>query len=330
MQAVLTIATAFIASAVGTRVLIDWLSARQVVAVENDRTMHSGQVPQGGGRAVIAAALATALAMSPWQAWYAVLVPAAAGLAVMSAMNDRRDIPFLWRLAAHLGAAALLLLLIPSQTYIFGGLLPFGLDRAVALLALGWFINLYNFMDGIDGLSGIESMTIAGGALAVLWRAGVASPLEGLALAVLGASAGFLVWNWHKARIFLGDVGSIPLGFLMGGLLLYVATNVSLAAAVILPLYYLTDATLTLLKRFWRGEKVWEAHRTHAYQRAARTAGSHSAVVLKIAACNAVLIGAAVVAVTSPLSGLVLAGLSVTALMWTLERMAGSRNPTPC
>jgi UDP-N-acetylmuramyl pentapeptide phosphotransferase/UDP-N-acetylglucosamine-1-phosphate transferase len=171
-------------------------------------------------------------------------------------------------------------------------------------------------------LSGVETMTISGGALAVVWRAGVASPLDGLALAVLGASAGFLVWNWHRARIFLGDVGSIPLGFLLSGLLLYVATNVSLAASVILPLYYLTDATLTLIRRFWRGEKVWEAHRTHAYQRAARAAGSHSAVVLRIAACNAVLIGAAVVAVAHPWTGLIAGAVSVGALLWDLERLA--------
>jgi UDP-N-acetylmuramyl pentapeptide phosphotransferase/UDP-N-acetylglucosamine-1-phosphate transferase len=322
VYAVLTIVIAFVASTAGTRVLIDWLAERRVVAVENDRTMHSGQVPQGGGKAVIAAALGTALAMWPWAAWYAVLVPGAIGLAAMSAVNDRRDIAFVWRLAAHLLAAAALLVLIPSQTFVFGGLVPFGLDRALALMALGWFINLYNFMDGIDGLSGIETMSISGGALAVLWRAGVTSPLDGLALAVLGASAGFLVWNWHRARIFLGDVGSIPLGFLLGGLLLYVATNVSLAASVILPLYYLTDATLTLIRRFWRGEKVWEAHRTHAYQRAARAAGSHSAVVLRIAACNAVLIGAAVVAVAYPWTGLIAGAVSVGALMWDLERLA--------
>ena len=324
MHAVLTIVIAFVASAVGTRFLIDWLTARQAVAVENDRTMHSGQVPQGGGAAVIAAALGTGLVMWPWPAWYSVLIPGAIALAVMSAINDRRNIAFMWRLGAHLLAAGLLLVLVPGQTLIFGGLLAFGLDRLIALLALGWFINLYNFMDGIDGLSGVESMTIASGTLAVLWRAGVSSPLDGLALAVLGASAGFLVWNWHKARIFLGDVGSIPLGFLMGGLLLYLATNVSLAAAVILPLYYLTDATLTLLGRLWRGERVWEAHRSHAYQRAARAVVSHSAVVLRIGACNIVLIGAAVLAVGYPVFGLAVAVVSVGALMWELERLAAS------
>ena len=322
MYAFLTIAVAFAASALGTRAISDWLATRKLVAVENDRTMHSGSVPQGGGAAVISSALCTAIAMWPWSPWHTVLIPAAVCLAAVSAANDRQDIAFQWRLTAHLVAAMLVLALIPEKTLIFGGILPFAFDRLVALVAFGWFINLYNFMDGIDGITGVETMTLAGGAVALSWSTGASAPLDGLALAIFGASAGFLIWNWHKARIFLGDVGSIPLGFLTGALLLQIATTQSLAAAVILPMYYLADASLTLLRRFWRGEKVWLAHRSHAYQRSALAIGSHSPVVVRIAACNCVLIVAAIVALKQPWLGLALGAGAVTTLLWSLERIA--------
>lgn len=328
MHATLTVALAFVASTLATRALIDWLNARQLVAVENDRTMHSGQVPQGGGLAVIAVSLTTALLLWPWSPGTTVLVPTAIGLAALSAANDARDISFPWRLAAHLLAACVAVALIPSEVPILGGWLPLALDRIIAVLALTWFINLYNFMDGIDGIAGVETMTITGGALCVLWYAGASSPLEGLALAIFGASAGFLVWNWHKARIFLGDVGSIPLGFLLGAMLIHLATAHSLAAAVILPLYYLTDATLTLVRRMARSEKIWQPHRSHTYQRAARALGSHSAVVWRIIACNLVLIAAAVAALEAPVASLIIAVSTVAVLMWHLESIPTTPIPS--
>ncbi len=324
MTALLTIAIAFCVTVFATRALMTWLQAQRLVAVENDRTMHVGAVPQGGGAAVVTVALGTAIILWPWSSWHTVIVPTTVALAGLSAANDRQDIAFQWRLAAHLAAAVLLVMLVPSAMFIFGGAVPWLLDRLIGVIALAWFINLYNFMDGIDGIAGTETMSLAGGALALSWTSGTPFPLEGLALAVVGASAGFLVWNWHKAQIFLGDVGSIPLGFLTGAILLHIAVYQSLAAALILPLYYLTDATLTLARRFWRGEKLSQAHRSHAYQRSARAVGSHSAVVLRIALCNGALIGAAMIALAYPWAGLALATVIVAALLWHLETIATS------
>ena len=322
LYALLTVLISFAASAIGTRWLIDWLRARQFVASENDRTMHQGQVPQGGGIAVLAASLVTALVFWPGSSWLGLLASASMALAVLSAINDAREIPVRWRLAAHVATSALALSLIPGSTLIFGGWLPFLLDRVLALLAFAWFINLYNFMDGIDGIAGVETITIALGYVLVMSAAHGAPDLTGLALAIAGAAAGFLVWNWHKARIFLGDVGSIPLGFLTGALLLQLAATQSLAAALILPLYYLTDATLTLARRYLRGDKVWQAHRDHAYQRAARAVGSHSAVVIRIAGCNMVLAASALLALRAPLLGLIAAGTAVAIIMRMLESLA--------
>ena len=188
MQSLLTVALAFAASAIGTRRLIDWLAARRLVANENDRTMHTGRVPQGGGMAVVPAVLAPALLLWPAPLPMWLLFAVASGLALMSALNDREDIPFQWRLAAHAVAAAVALSLLPSNALVFGGLLPFALDRAIALIALVWFINLYNFMDGIDGIAGVETITIAGGALVVMAAGHRANAFEGLELALVGAA----------------------------------------------------------------------------------------------------------------------------------------------
>lgn len=321
--------TAFGLSVMSVRWFIGWASARDAVAIENDRSMHSGRVPQGGGAPALVSVIAAVILMwgSGWQG--ALLLLAAAGLSALSFINDRQEIGFPVRLGAHAAAAALALVLIPGSVSLLGGWLPLALERAIALIAYVWFINLTNFMDGIDGITGVETISVAAGVLACVWAGGddFSSPLGhglgGIALGLIGAAAGFLVWNWPKARVFLGDAGSVPFGFLLGALLLYLAATVSTASALILPAYYLTDATRTLLQRFWRGEKVWQPHRTHVYQRAARAVGSHAAVVVRIAVCNAVLIAAALVAVHRPVLGLIAGAVAVFALMRDLERLAG-------
>ena len=322
MPGLLTAIVAFAASSLGTRLFIDWLHARNLVAVENHRTMHTGAIPQGGGVPVVMAILATSLVMGAWTSDDWSIGSLALVLAILSGINDRVDLPPLVRLAVHAGAAMGAVALLPASVLILHGWLPWALDRLVVVLALVWFMNLYNFMDGIDGITGVETISITVGALIVGHVAGVPLDMDGLTLAILGASAGFLVWNWHKARIFLGDVGSIPLGFLAGFILLKLAASTSLAAALILPLYYLTDATLTLVRRLLRGEKVWEAHREHAYQRAARAVGSHAAIALRIAACNSVLIVLAVVALSLPMLAFAMAALTVATLMAHLEAIA--------
>ena len=140
--------------------------------------------------------------------------------------------------------------------------------------------------------------------------------------------AGFLPWNWSPARIFLGDVGSVPLGYLLGWLLLLAAIEGAWAAALILPAYYLADASLTLLRRAARGEKVWRAHRQHAYQRAVRGGLSHRWVAGALAALNLVLIALAVLLAPDwPWAALAAAGLAVFGLLAYFER-AGARGKT--
>jgi UDP-N-acetylmuramyl pentapeptide phosphotransferase/UDP-N-acetylglucosamine-1-phosphate transferase len=320
---IVTLLAAFTASVLGTRAFIDWLAARQLVAVENDRTMHQGRIPQGGGAPVIAAVIGVTGLLWPWSWQLGWVFAAAAGCALISASNDQREIPFLWRLAAHAVGSAVVVQTTLGAAQLLP-VLPVWIERCLEIAALVWYVNLYNFMDGIDGITGVETMTIAGGALLVMYAGGGTATFTGVAWSLVGASAGFLVWNWHRARIFLGDVGSIPLGLLTGALLLHLAANVSLVAAVILPLYYLTDATGTLLTRLRRGETPWQAHRSHAYQRAALRVGSHSNIVLRITLCNAVLILAAVAAVRWPVIGSGVAVGAVALLMVDLERIAAT------
>ena len=186
--------------------------------------------------------------------------------------------------------------LLFSENLFSGGLLPPGLDMVAAGLLWVWFINLFNFMDGIDGIAGVEAASIGVGIALVSVAAGLSDVFGTFGLAIAAASLGFLIWNWHPAKIFLGDIGSVPLGFMLGGLLLWLAANGQWAAALILPLYYLADSTITLLKRFVRGEKVWQAHRQHFYQQALAHGLSHDHVVRHVLFVDLVLIALAVAA----------------------------------
>ncbi len=245
---------------------------------------------------------------------------------LVSWIDDRRGLPAIVRLATHLVVAILGVLALPAQALIFQGLIPPLVDHVLTVILWVWFINLYNFMDGIDGITGMESAAIGIG------LAGVAAIQSGAdlsaALTIAAAGLGFLIWNWHPARIFLGDSGSVPLGFLLGWLLLNLAARGEWAAAIILPAYYLADATITLIARAAAGEAVWKAHRRHFYQRALRGGASHSAVVLRIAVANLLLIVlAALVSKDHPGLALAAAGVVVVALLGEMIRM-GRAKPT--
>jgi UDP-N-acetylmuramyl pentapeptide phosphotransferase/UDP-N-acetylglucosamine-1-phosphate transferase len=173
--------------------------------------------------------------------------------------------------------------------------LPLWFERFVLFGIALWFVNVFNFMDGIDLISTVETMGITLG-VAILAALGVVAAAYGLvAVALLGAMLGFALWNVPPARLFLGDAGAIPIGFVLAILLIHVAAEAP-AAAIILPLYYFADATITLLRRLARGERVWEAHRTHFYQRATTNGLSVLATVGRIAALNGVLIALATMA----------------------------------
>jgi len=220
-------------------------------------------------------------------------------LAGVSWIDDLRDLGALPRLAAQFAAAIAGVLVLPGL--VFQGLFPPWLDATLAVIGWVWFVNLFNFMDGIDGISGVEAIAIAAGIGLAGGLLSLLPPgMTAQALAVAAATAGFLAWNWHPAKIFLGDIGSVGLGYLLAWLLLALAATGEWEAALILPLYYLADATITLLRRLARKEKVWQAHREHYYQRAVQSGRSHARVSTVVAATNAALVVLALAAAATP------------------------------
>jgi UDP-N-acetylmuramyl pentapeptide phosphotransferase/UDP-N-acetylglucosamine-1-phosphate transferase len=258
-------------------------------------------------------------------------------LAAISWADDLKPQPAILRFGVQVAAVALGLWTLHPQVLLFQGLLPLPADRVLTALLWLWFVNLFNFMDGIDGISAVETIAIGGG-LAAVWALGY-QPLVRtfLAGAVAAAAVGFLFWNWAPSRIFLGDVGSVPLGYLLGGLLLLIAASGYWVSALILPLYYLADASITLGKRALRREKLWQAHREHFYQRAVQRGFSHAAVAGRIAACNAILVILAIFAAWAPagqaLIALAVALLAVVGLLFMLANQtppaAGRESPPP-
>lgn len=317
------------ASFLSVRLVLGWLRRKRIVDMPNERSSHSLPTPRGGGLAVTPVCLigwAILLAGGRALPGTGLALLGGAALLALSWIDDRKGLPPGRRLAVHLGVCALGLAAFPSDALIFQGLLPFWADRAVALLGYVWFVNLFNFMDGIDGITGTETASIAAGLalLAVLdgrdWA--VAQPVV-----LFAAAIGFLFWNWHPARLFLGDSGSVPLGYLLGWLLLDLAGRGHLAAALILPLYYLADATVTLVRRLSCGEKIWQAHRQHFYQKALACGRGHAAVVRVILLADLVLLALALDSLWMPWAAVAAAAATVAVLLRRLTRMAET---APC
>jgi UDP-N-acetylmuramyl pentapeptide phosphotransferase/UDP-N-acetylglucosamine-1-phosphate transferase len=234
---------------------VDWRYARNLAAAShfdlpNERSSHTVPTPRGGGWGVMLALLPFWI----WAVWRAgrlhqpvelVLLGAAMLLMAISWVDDRRGLGPIPRFAAQLLAVGAVMILLPHDLSITSGLLPLPLDRLFAALLWLWFVNLFNFMDGIDGLAGGSAAAMGLGLMLVSLRHGP-SQLEAFRGAMIIAVAiGFLIWNWHPAKIFLGDIGSVPIGFLLGFCLLRLAMDGGQIPALIIPLYYLADATIT-------------------------------------------------------------------------------------
>jgi UDP-N-acetylmuramyl pentapeptide phosphotransferase/UDP-N-acetylglucosamine-1-phosphate transferase len=317
-------ALAWIGSWTGTWAMTRWLSARGIVDHPGERSSHERPVPKGAGAAVVAVLLTIWIVLAlTGRVPRGIFGISLLGflLAAVSWRNDLKDMSVSLRLAVQIGAVIVALLGWPGRGLLFQGLLPHWLDQAVTAVAWVWFINLFNFMDGADGMTGVETVVIGIGVSVIGAFTGFGPEgylLLGVTLAAV--AAGFLPWNWHPARVFLGDVGSVPLGFVVGWLLLELASHGYWAPTLVLVLYYLADTTLTLARRVINREPFWRAHKTHFFQRALARDGNHAAVVRLILVGNLALAGAAVAGIWQPLPALGAGAIITAALMIALSR----------
>src|SRR6201997_2607891 len=271
-------------------VLLRPLLQRYTLARPNARSSHVVPTPQGGGIAVIAATLGVAgiCANLMGLGVPAALFAATAFIALVGFADDLKPIPVLPRLLLQAAAVGAIVFLAPAELRIVPSC-PLALERGLLLIAGLWFVNLVNFMDGLDLMTVAEVVPVTAALMLLAWL-GELGPLPMLVAAALcGAMLGFAPYNRPVAKVFLGDVGSLPIGLLLGWCLLELAWHKHIAAALLLPLYYLADATLTLVRRIARREPFWAAHRTHFYQRATDNGYAVSTVVTEVFALNVVL-----------------------------------------
>lgn len=300
----------------GSIALLRPLWRNYALARPNARSSHKQPTPQGGGIAVLLG-IACALAFAPTTVELYGVFALALGLAALGAADDLLTLNAPPRLIVQALICVALVALLPETLHIFP-VLPWWIERALLVVGLLWFVNLTNFMDGIDWITVAEIVPMTA-ALAAFGFMGALPPEVAVAAAALcGALIGFAPFNKPVAHLFLGDVGSLPIGLLVGWMLIRFGQN-HVAAAILLPLYYIADATLTLVRRFAAGEPVMQAHRRHFYQQAVDGSLSVSAVVARIAALNLTLIALAALCLLVPvLWGHIVALLAGAALVAAL------------
>ena len=256
----------------------------------NARSLHATPIPRVGGIGIIVAVLVASMLIQSSSLWLFML--GALILAAVSLLDDYKNLPVHWRLLAHVVVAIACVLMFPSIN---------GVTVFLSILSIVWMTNLYNFMDGADGLAG--GMTVIGfgtSSVAAAWAG--ASDLAVFCAAIAAAALAFLRFNFPPAKIFMGDTGSIPLGFLAAALGVH---GVALGYwPVLFPIIifspFILDASVTLLKRGLRGEKIWHAHREHYYQRLVRMGWSHQKMTLAAYALMLLCAGAGLAYLQKP------------------------------
>ncbi|WP_417905214.1 UDP-phosphate alpha-N-acetylglucosaminyltransferase [Candidatus Tisiphia endosymbiont of Micropterix aruncella] len=311
----------FIATSFLTWLLISSLPSFGVVDIPDPRRVHSRITPRGGGLAIVIVVIIALIAYEYFGAKTLInsikIVPLLLIISTISFLDDLISIPIFVRLIFHIICSTIAIFLFLSPAVLFHHELPLYIDFVLSIIGLIVFLNIYNFLDGIDGISGAESIHLSITILILCYlKSDIIININFiimLNIIILACSIGFLIFNWHPAKIFLGDVGSISLGFLLGlCLLLISASSVHLfVASSIASLYYLADGGLTILIRLVNKEKIWQPHLKHFFQKAVRNGKSHREVVSRIIICNILLMILSIISLYFPLLSIIFAILVV-------------------
>ncbi len=308
------------------------LLKRYALARPNARSSHAVPTPQGGGIAVVTATIAVSVGMlysasdEAGTVPLAILFSAVVLIAIVGVVADIHPDYVVPRFLLQALAVATVVFALPDELRVVP-FLPWWIERLALIIGGLWFVNLVNFMDGLDWMSAAEVVPVTA-ALAAIGLFGFLPPWAVVvSLALCGAMIGFAFFNRPVARLFLGDVGSLPIGLMLGWLLVLVAGNGGRAAAILLPLYYLADSSITLLRRIIKGEKVWQAHRSHFYQRATDHGFTVIQIVRRVFLVNLLLAALALATVLRPSRELDIGALIAGALLvaWLLMGFARGR-----
>ena len=313
----------------GLIVLLKPVLLRYLLAHPNARSSHATATPQGAGVAIMLALLIVAAAA--WLFWRpaesgAALGPVlvgACGLTLLGLADDLRALPVTWRFLGQTLAAVIMVFSLPESLRLFPDILPLLVERAVLVLGTVWFINAVNFLDGLDWITAAQIVPMTLGVAVLQALGAVPASIGFLALALLGGMLGFAIFNKHPAKVFLGDAGSLPIGLLLAFMLIFVA-GTDIAAALLLALYTIADSTITLLRRVYRGEHIFSAHRSHFYQRAVINGLTPPQVTARVFVLGLLLASLAIATVltSSTLADVLLLALGAVATGYVLKRLA--------
>jgi UDP-N-acetylmuramyl pentapeptide phosphotransferase/UDP-N-acetylglucosamine-1-phosphate transferase len=297
------------------------LLIRHALARPNARSSHSKPTPQGGGIAVIvavivaiggAAALAPGLVNDP--TYLSILLGSTAVLAIVGCADDVRPLGATSRIIFQAAAAAIVVAALPQQIQIVPAL-PLWFERICLVVGCVWFVNLVNFMDGIDWMTVAEVVPLTVGLIGFGLAGLLPHDATLVAATLAGAIIGFAPFNRPVAKLFLGDVGSLPIGLMLSWMLCLLAGKSQVAAALLLPLYYLADATITLLRRIFNGAPVTLAHRDHFYQRAIEGGYGVYQVVGTVFVLNVILVALAAASTCSTSAEFQMAALAIGSVL---------------
>lgn len=306
--------SAFMISLLGTRLAILAFRKRALPIDPASLRADYKKPPVPGGGIVVAMTLIICLLVADIS--YAIIL-ATFMLAAISLLDDLITIPLPVRVLVQVLSVLVALSVMHIPT--FGGLLPMWMDKGVTAILWVWFINLFKLMDGIDGIAATEMIGISMGlCLITVMSDTFPSSLSTYNLIIASAACGFLWWNWHPAKVLLGESGSIPIGFLLGYVLILAATSGYGYAALILPAYHVSDATLTVIRRLYNGRKLFISHSDHYYQRAVKSGRRHDSVARYVFGINFLLIFQATFSVIDPSLAVFYVGLAYASVFMML------------